>query len=464
MGTHRQRLWDFFATSRTSLGCAAGIHPKYFPTSVFCFVGKKLEEFAPTTIRDRFAQVSVLDHVLDLQVFNVDSLEIVNVFIGNLMQKIVSLISHFLMRLGDQYSRLVSAYRAFSPSGKFPLSTPKLFFTIAEIFRIRDLTAFTIYTKRFYSNVNTYLFAGLRELFSGYVVAGKGNKPFTRRHTSDSDGLNVSLNRAGEKELEPAHVFDVEISTFERISCLFKGEGIVAVSVLEAWKSCFFSDLYSTEKSLVCLIKALKHVLKCLGVGNLNFRKIFLNEGQLFRLVVSRDRFFSSLVSINPLPKRRIVDIATDIKPVIAITLCFPVYFRTIYEGFSHLDVLLVFDILLNHRQRRSAASDDAIAVSPERRDSSPKCPEFLSHYPGCVSLDILNEPVDAELWVYFYQKMYMVCHHLKLYYLRLKLGRLLAYELLKPYSNVPAKNLAPIFRTPNHMVLAGENNIVVGF
>lgn len=389
MDTDRQRFLDFFSTSRTSLGCATGIHPNHFPTSVRSFVGKKLEEYAPATIRNGFAQVSVLNHVFYLQVFNVDSLKIVNVFVGNLMQKIVSLISYFFVRLGDQHSRLVSSRRTFSPSGKFTLSATKLLLSINEIFRIRYLTAFTIDAKRLYANVDTHLFAGLRELLGGHIIAGEGNKPLAGRHTPNSDGLDISLNRTGEEQFEPTHVLDIEIPALKRISCLFEGEGVVAVSVLKAWESGFFSRFYSAKKSLVCLIKALKHVLKCLGADNLNFRKIFLDERQLFRLVVSGNRFSRSLVSINPLPKRGIVDIATDIKPVVAIGLCFPVYFRTIYECFFHSDILLILNVLLNHRQGSAATSDDAIAVSPERGDSSPKRPEFLSHYPGCVSFKI---------------------------------------------------------------------------
>lgn len=464
MDTNRQRFLDFFSTGRTSLGCAAGIHPNHFPTSVFGFVRKKLEEYAPATIRDGLAQVSVLNHVFNLQVFNVDSLKIVNVFIGNLMQKIISLISDFFVRLGDRYPRLVSAHRTFFPSGKFPLSASKLLLGITEIFRIRYLTAFAIDAKRLYANINTHLFAGLWELFGRHIVTRKGNKPFASRHTPDSDGLDISLSRAGEEQFEPAHILDVQISTFERIACLFEGEGIVAIPVLKAGKTGFLPRFYPAEKSLVRLIKAFEHILKGLGISCLDFRKVFLDKSELFYLVVSRNRFSSSLISINPLPERRIVDIATDIKPMVAIGLGLPVYFRTKNEGFSHLDVLLFFDILLNHRQRCSAASDNAIAVSPEGRDSSPKRPEFLSHYPGCVSFNILNEPVDTKLRVYFHQKMYVVWHYFQFYYFRLKLGCLLVYEFLKPYRNLLIKNLAPIFRTPNYMVLAGEDYIVVGF
>lgn len=102
MYTNSQTLRNFFSTSRTSLGCATGIHPNHFPTSVRSFVGKKLEEGAPATIRNGLAQMSVLDHALDLQVFNVYSLKILNVFIGYFVQKILSLINYFFVCSGNR--------------------------------------------------------------------------------------------------------------------------------------------------------------------------------------------------------------------------------------------------------------------------------------------------------------------------------------------------------------------------
>lgn len=357
MDTNRQFFGDFFSTSRTSLGCVAGIHPNHFPTSVRSFVGKKLEEYAPATIGDGLAQMSILDHVFNLQVFNVDSLKIVNVFIGNLMQKIISLISDLFVRLGDQYSSLIPTHRTFSPSGKFPLSTPKLFFIIAEIFRIGYYAAFAINAKRLYANVNTYFLAGLRELFGRHIVAGKGDEPFTRRHTPDSDGLDIPFNRTGQKQFESTHVSDVEIPAFKLISGLFKGEGIITVPVLKTWKTSFFTGLYSAEKSFVCLVKAVKHVLKRLGVRCFDFRKIFLDKRQLPLLGIIGNRFLSLFVSINPLSKRGIVDITAYIKPVVTVGLCFPVYFRTKKECFSHFCFLMYSSIA----RRMSSATDNPV-------------------------------------------------------------------------------------------------------
>lgn len=73
-----------------------------------------------------------------------------------------------------------------------------------------------------------------------------------------------------------------------------------------------------------------------------------------------------------------------------------------------------------------------------------------------------LDQSVNAKLRVHFHQEMNVVRHDLQLKDLRTVFMGDLAKDLLEVAINALAKNWAPIFRAPHHVVLARVDNIVV--
>lgn len=357
MYTNRQIFRHSLTTTRTYLASSIRSYFNYFSTSVFSFVGKKIKEYTPTAIANGFAQMSVSYHVFNLQVFNIDHLKFYDILISNFVQKIFSLIGYLFMRFSNQDSCFVPAARTFLSSRKFSISAPKLFFRIDQVFRISYLAPFTIDTKRLYANIDTHSPAGLRKLFNRNIITGKGDKPFASRHTPNSDSFDIAFNRPGKEKFEPAHIPDIQIPTLKFISRLREGEGVVTVAVLKAWESCFFSRLYSAEKSFIGLIKTAKHIAQGLGIYYFDFRKVFLDRRQLVYLIIARKRFSSFFKSVNSLIKRGIVNITAYIKPAIAIGLGLLVYLCPIKKCFSHFCFFTYSSIA----RRMSSATDNPV-------------------------------------------------------------------------------------------------------
>ena len=69
---------------------------------------------------------------------------------------------------------------------------------------------------------------------------------------------------------------------------------------------------------------------------------------------------------------------------------------------------------------------------------------------------------VDSELRINLNQQMYMVWHDFHFKDFGVNLGDGLLNQLLQPLSDFSNEALAPIFRTPDNMVFARENDVLV--
>lgn len=176
MDTNRQGFLNFFSTSRTYLASSTGVNLNYFPISIFSFIGKKLKEHTPATIRYRLTQVSILNHVFYLQIFNIYRLKSIYILVRGFVEEIFSLISHFFVSPSNQYPCFIPTSRAFFSSRKLSIPASKLLFRINQVLRIYHLIAFAINTKRFNTYINSYFFISLRKLFDGNIIARKSHR------------------------------------------------------------------------------------------------------------------------------------------------------------------------------------------------------------------------------------------------------------------------------------------------
>jgi len=71
---------------------------------------------------------------------------------------------------------------------------------------------------------------------------------------------------------------------------------------------------------------------------------------------------------------------------------------------------------------------------------------------------------MDAELWVYLHEQMHMIWHDFHLNDVDTVFVTDFFYEGFQSYINTIDQDLASIFWTPDHMILAGVHHIVVDF
>jgi hypothetical protein len=74
-------------------------------------------------------------------------------------------------------------------------------------------------------------------------------------------------------------------------------------------------------------------------------------------------------------------------------------------------DVLLIFDVLLDHCERCATNGADEIAARPKYWQACSQHLKFLLHT-RCPTIDAPHQPMDAELRIPVEQQMHMIWHH----------------------------------------------------
>src|SRR5919206_209746 len=77
-----------------------------------------------------------------------------------------------------------------------------------------------------------------------------------------------------------------------------------------------------------------------------------------------------------------------------------------------HLNLLLALNVLLHDRQQRTTDRRHEIAIGPECRQPPAQRRELVTQQLGTVSLDLLHQTVNAELWVNLNQQLHLVRQH----------------------------------------------------
>lgn len=336
MNTYRERLMNLGTTTGAYLRCILWGNFNYRSTSIFSFVGKKIKEHAPRTIRDTFGKVSILNHALNVQVFNIDTLKFFDVTIGYFMEKVFTLVGNLLVRFGNKHSSPCSANGALDPAREPSLSTPQELFGLPKVFRVLNLAPLRIGKERFNAYIETYILCGWGQVSNRDVIARERNEPFTGSLSPNRNGFYIAFNWSGKKEFKPTNVVDIEILSRESPPTLFKGKGLVSILPFESRETGLFFGLNSAEEGLKCSIEPFQYILKNLRTYYLELGKFSFKRWKLPNLVIARNRFLPLIVNRNPLLKAKIIESSTKLKPVVGFLLCLPVYFRFVEERFTH--------------------------------------------------------------------------------------------------------------------------------
>lgn len=337
MDTNRQQFGNLLSTPGAYLTGVMGWNFNHCPTSFFRFVGQKVKEHAPSRIRYAFGKVSIFHHAFNIQIFYINSLVVLYIEVGCLMQKVLSLVADFLMRLGNQYASLVSMLRAFLLPGKTSLSSAKQLLRCPEVLRRLNLVTVRINTERFKAYINPDFVLSGWELPLRHVIAGKGHVPLASRIPANSDSLYVTFNGPGQKEFKLADVFDGEIAALKFPTSLFEREGVVAAISLKTREASFaVAKFNSLKECLKRFIESLKNFLKTLRSHSLEFRIGFLEVSELPHLLIYGYRNPILPVCTDPLVKGEIIENTAGLKPLVTVGFGLLVYPGLIQKGLSH--------------------------------------------------------------------------------------------------------------------------------
>ena len=145
-------------------------------------------------------------------------------------------------------------------------------------------------------------------------------------------------------------------------------------------------------------------------------------------------------------------------------------YLQAIYPEFVCVfhrvasDVFLILNVLLDGFKRSTTNGRYEIRGCPECRKSGLQRRKFSSQDMRRYTFDVSHRPVDSILRVYFHQEVYMVWHDFHFDYIGVDSTSGLLYQLLQPLRDFIGQYASPIFRTPNHMILAWIDYVMIRF
>ncbi|KWT83457.1 hypothetical protein ASN18_2207 [Candidatus Magnetominusculus xianensis] len=406
--------------------------------------------------------MSVPYHVSDFQVLNADYGVQAYIQICNFVKEVLTLICNFLMSLRNEYTRLMSAIRAFLLTGKASASTSKYLLTMPIVFRILNSVAFAVDEETLNTYVNANFFRRFRKLFDRHVITGKGNKP-TGTFAAHCDSLDFAFNWTGQIELKTSYVSDMQIAPVKFPTGLLECERIIPAKTFESRKASLpFAGLNPLKETLVCLIKAFKNLLQYLRAYGFKFRVFGLEFRKLAILLVHRNSLSELFICKNSNAKSHIVEDTAKFKPLDTVSLCSLIDFGFIEKGFTHLYLSLILNILFDYSQWSTAHCGNEITVCPKRRQPAFEMFKLLSKDSGTIAFYQFDKFMYAELRVYLDKQRYMVWHDFHFDDVCPNVQCFLLNELFKPVYNSINKNFAPILWTPDNMVFAGIHNVVI--
>lgn len=294
---------------------------------------------------------------------NADSIVILNKLISNLEMEVPPLIPHLLVGFGDEYSGLSPSVRGFYPARQPLLPIFESFLSLLEKSGIFYFDTIRYSQKAMATDIYSYRFASGLKGSRINSIARETDVPLASACPADGNGLDCTLNRSGQAQLEPANVCDTEVFALQPPARLLECEAVIPVPAFEAREAGLVSILDPTKEPFVGFVQPLKHFLENLGAYLTVFRKGILEFWQLLDLVKTGDRAMILSVNGNTLLKSGIIEITTKVKPIVGFLKSLWTCQKAIFEGLFHLPCT-VFNIAYFEKGVNPPRAD-SLSVSP---------------------------------------------------------------------------------------------------
>ncbi len=320
------------SAARAILGGVGGVDFNQCTTSVFSFVRKIVKELSPGRISDTFGKTMIMNHTIDIQVFDSDDTVLIDKLSAKLVSKVRTSVSYSFVDMRNDLASFISDGCTF---GLF--RHPSLGFSEGFLIRpkeagIGDCLARRKSSETLQPNINTDSFFGFREWTVGNF-ATEGNKPLSSTGTSDTARLNIALKRTVQDNLNIANLSECNERRTNGVSALRIAKAVVPSSTTKTRVSRIIARFNPSEEGLKSKVNSDSHILKYLGVNGRK-RWSFLFQGwQSLNLAVKRKRLLVIFPRNLTLFKKTVVKPATLVKRFEHKFLLFAVQIQSVLES-----------------------------------------------------------------------------------------------------------------------------------
>jgi hypothetical protein len=313
--------------------------------------------------------------------------------------EIPALVSRFLMQAGDSLASFAAASRSLLLSGYRPVRPTKFLVRLAIVARRLHGLAIGGNEEALKPKVYAYLSSVCSSFRDIPEIAREDHVPLDAR-APDADGLDNSIDRAVQLDLDVPDVLEVEPSVVLQAAAvrgkldgpepLFRFEsGVAGFAPLES-----VPGLHAPEERLECFVQPTKCRLSGREVQSREARKRpagLFEPARLFAVVYGA---FFGFVHVSPLPKSKVVQAAVRLKHRVQCLRLRAVRIEPVFERATHLALpnLLSIDVARDGRIGDMARIPDAVAAAPEHGHPGSQVLVTLAKSAGGVALELSRQ------------------------------------------------------------------------
>jgi len=299
MYSYTQIFTHHSTTLGASLTRTSGVHCYSDSTSIFSFVGQKLNQCTPSGIRNAFAKFFLFQHSFYVQVFMSNEIILIYKRFSSFVTKILSLVSNAFVN--KSYRALVMGTLSFRKASLSLRKGSLLLLEKSWLINFSTVRALDVCQKsEIKSNYFTCFWKRLRTLY----LTRKVHIPFTSRIPFNCAGFYGTFMRSVKDSFHRAYFGEVGFSTVKFEPRLRIRNRIVPTFSFESRESRIFSRFTASPKGFESEVYSYLSVLKYLRLNsgklrflNFPFRKIFLTLVEGYRFLFRLPSIFSECKS-----------------------------------------------------------------------------------------------------------------------------------------------------------------------
>lgn len=292
------------------LGCIGRVNFHQIPTGAFSLVGEHGEEPGPGRVRNAFGQTMIMDHTVDVQIFNADGPVFIDDLTRFLMNEVIPPKTDAFMCPANDLTPFSSLGGSLSGLAQFSLSLGQGLFLFPEeagVFNRRGLIGKG--SKGMQAHVDAHSLIAGRKMQS-FNFATEGYVPFAGGRAADGGRLGFTAHLPVHDNLDMANLGDRQPTIFDAAPGrdLGEGDGIVPALTLKPRKARLLTGLATAEERFEGQVYSDCYILQNLGMGQVDIAGR-LDAGKHSGLLVIAQRGLLNLPGIFTLLQQAVVEI-----------------------------------------------------------------------------------------------------------------------------------------------------------
>ena len=314
------RQFEFLpiTASGAGLACVSWVHPDENPTGAFCLVENHFREASPSSVCYALVETGeiVLLHVVDVQIFDGDAVEILNDLMRKLVREIFSFVRNAFVDTRHCFALAPSISRASFMFEHASLRFRKSLLLSLEEPWVGDMSSIRQSHKGKESCINANEVIQRRQQ-AFFNLTREGDKPFARKGLSNRASFDLAFGGPVNYGRHASNLGKAYACFANFVSILRISKRSITSSALEARIPWLFATFYTSKERLKSKVYPSCNILKNLRMHASQVRDVLLQQRKRIYLIIKRKTFLLTFPTQLALLKEMIVQLSAKLKCMI---------------------------------------------------------------------------------------------------------------------------------------------------